>query len=62
MKVKELIKELEKLPPDIEITFEDYGHRYSAEIRWDITMEEYEEGYGDEPYIWLTQRLNGGNL
>ena len=55
MKVKELIKELEKLPPDIEITFEDYGHRYSAEVRWDITMEEYEEGYSDEPYIWLTQ-------
>ena len=54
MKVKELIKELEKLPPDIEITFEDYNHRYSAEVRWDITMEEYEEGYSDEPYIWLT--------
>jgi hypothetical protein len=55
MKVKELIKELEKLPPDIEITFEDYDHSYSAEVRWDITREEYEEGYSDEPYIWLTQ-------
>lgn len=60
MKVKELIKELEKLPPDIEITFEDYNHSYSAEVRWDITMEEYEEGYSDEPYIWLTQQLNKG--
>ena len=57
MKVKELIKELEKLPPDIEITFEDYDHTYLAEIRWDITMEEYEEGYGDEPYIWLTKQF-----
>lgn len=55
MKVKELIKELEKLPPDIEITFEDYDRSYSAEVRWDITMEEYVEGYSDEPYIWLTQ-------
>lgn len=57
MKVKELIKELEKLPPDIEITFEDYNHRYSVEICWDITMEEYEEGYSDEPYIWLTKQF-----
>ena len=57
MKVKELIKELKKLPPDIEITFEDYNHRYSAEICWDITMEEYEEGYSDEPYIWLTKQF-----
>ena len=57
MKVKELIKELKKLPPDIEITFEDYNHCYSAEICWDITMEEYEDGYCDEPYIWLTEQF-----
>ena len=57
MTVKELITELEKLPPDIKITFEDYYHRYSAEICWDITMKEYEEGYSDEPYFWLTKQF-----
>lgn len=53
MKVKELIKELEKLPTNIEIIFDGYDCHYSEEVCWDITMEEYEDGYCDEPYIWL---------
>lgn len=57
MTVKELIIELEKLPPNIEITIDDFSYRYSAEVCWDITMEEYEEGYGDKPYIWLTKQF-----
>lgn len=57
MTVKELITELEKLPPNIEITVDDYNYRYSAEVRWDITMDEYKEGYSDEPYIWLTKQF-----
>ena len=58
MTVKELIEELENLPQDIDINFESYDSSFTAVVCWDITMEEYEEGYSDEPYIWLTQQLN----
>lgn len=44
MKVKDLIQELSKLPQDEEIYFCFYDHHYNAEVMWDITKEEYEEG------------------
>lgn len=55
MKVKTLINKLKKLPPECEIEFMDYNNSYKAEVKWDITMEEYNEGYEDTPYIWLTE-------
>ena len=56
MKVKELIEELSKLPQEEEIEFHSYDDYYDAEVMWDITKEEYEEGYTDTPYIYLTRR------
>lgn len=54
MKVKELIKKLQELPEEININFCSYEKSFDAEVVWDITKEEYEEGYEDEPYIYLT--------
>ena len=53
--VKDLIEELQKLPQNIGISFCDYDGDFDAEVKWDITKEEYEEGYEDEPYIYLTR-------
>lgn len=56
MTVGEFIKELSKLPKELNITVSDYDNVYELtpdSIRWDITPEEYKEGYTDEPYIWL---------
>jgi len=55
-KVKDLIKGLQKLPPDAYISFRDYDGDFNAEICWDITKEEYEDGYEDEPYIYLIRK------
>lgn len=55
MKVKNLIQELSKLPQEAEIDFCSYDNHYDAEVKWDITEEEYEEGYTDTPYIYLTK-------
>lgn len=55
MKIKDLIQELSKLPQDEEIDFCSYDNHYDAEVKWDITKEEYEEGYTDTPYIYLTE-------
>ena len=55
MKVKKLIQELSKLPQEEEIEFRSYDKFYDAEVKWDITKEEYEEGYTDAPYIYLTE-------
>ena len=55
MKVKELIEELQKLPPECDIIFESYYESFDAKVCWDITMDKYAEGYKDEPYIFLTQ-------
>lgn len=55
MKVKDLVQELNKLPQEEEIDFCSYDNRYDAEVKWDITKEEYEEGYEDKPYIYLTK-------
>lgn len=55
MTVKELIEKLQKLPPDAFISFRDYNDCYNGEVCWDITQEEYEEGYTDQPYIYLTR-------
>lgn len=54
--VKDLIEELQKLPQDIGISFCDYDGVFEPEVVWDITKEEYEEGYTDEPYIYLTRK------
>lgn len=56
MKVKDLIQELSKLPQDEEIGFCSYDNNYDAEVKWDITKEEYEEGYTNTPYIYLTRK------
>lgn len=56
MKVKDLIQELSKLPQEEEIYFCSYDNNYDAEVKWDITKEEYEEGYTDAPYIYLTRK------
>ena len=53
--VKDLIEELQKLPSDAYISFCDYDGDFEAEIRLDITQEEYEDGYEDQPYIYLTR-------
>lgn len=53
MKVKDLIGQLRKLPQDEQIYFCSYDKTYSAEVKWDITQEEYEEGCSDEPYIYI---------
>lgn len=56
MTVREFIKELSKLPKELNITVSDYDNVYELKpdsICWDITFEEYEEGCTDEPYIWL---------
>lgn len=56
MTVNELIKKLQKLPPDSIISFCDYNNYYQAEVCWDITQEEYKMGvYTDNPYIFLTK-------
>ncbi len=55
MNVKDLIQELSKLPQDEEINFCSYDNYYDAKVKWEITKEEYEEGYTDEPYIFLTK-------
>lgn len=55
MRVKDLIAELQKLPPDDYITFQDYDNHFEAKVCWDITMEERKQGYEDEPYIYLTK-------
>ena len=55
MKVKDLIHELSKLPQEEEIDFCSYDNHYDAEVKWDITKEEYEKGYTDAPYIYLTK-------
>lgn len=55
MTIGELIKELSKLPQDEEIDFCSYDNHYNAEVKWDITKEECEEGYTDTPYIYLTE-------
>ena len=55
MKVKDLIRELSKLPQEEEIDFHSYDNRYDAEVMWDITKEEYEKGCTDTPYIYLTK-------
>lgn len=55
MTVKDLIQELSKLPQEEEIYFCSYDSYYDAEVKWDITDEEYEEGYTDAPYIYLTK-------
>lgn len=56
MKVKDLIQKLSKLPQDEEIYFCSYDNYYDAEVNWDITKEEYEKGYKDSPYIYLTKK------
>ena len=56
MKVKELIEKLQELPQDEEIDFMDFDYSFNAEVCWDITKEEYEKGYTDSPYIYLTRR------
>ncbi len=56
--VGEFIKELSKLPKELNIIVSDYDNQYELtpdSIRWDITLEEYKEGYTDQPYIWLTK-------
>jgi hypothetical protein len=53
--VKDLIEKLQKLPSDACISFCDYDGDFEAEIRWDITQEEYKDGYEDQPYIYLTR-------
>lgn len=55
MKIKDLIQELSKLPQDEEIDFCSCDNHYDAEVKWDITKEEYEEGCTDTPYIYLTE-------
>lgn len=55
MTVKELIEKLQKLPPDIIISFCDDDDYYYGEVCWDLTQEEYEIGYSDQPYIFLTK-------
>ena len=58
MTVGEFIKELSKLPKELNIIVSDYDNQYELtpdSIRWDITLEEYKEGYTDQPYIWLTK-------
>jgi hypothetical protein len=55
MRVKDLIAELQKLPPDDYITFQDYDNHFEAKVCWDITMEERKNSYEDEPYIYLTK-------
>lgn len=60
MTVQQLIDELSKLPPDINICFESYTEFFDAEVRWDITMEDHNKGYIDEPYIYLTSRGTKG--
>lgn len=55
MTVEELIEKLQKLPPDRIISFCDYNDYYHAEVCWDLTPEEYEMGYTDNPYIYLTK-------
>lgn len=56
MPIRELIKKLKELPEDCNIYFCDYDKTYAnAEIRWDITKEEWKKGkYTDEPYIYLS--------
>ena len=54
-KVKDLIEELQKLPPDAYISFCDYDGDFDAKICWDITQDEYEQGYDDQPYIYLSR-------
>lgn len=56
MTVGKLIKELEKLPKELEIYICDYNYRYNAEVCWDIDEEDYKEGATDEPYIYLTKK------
>ena len=56
MKVKNLIQQLSELPQELEIDFCSYDSHYDAEVKWDITKEEYEEGYTDVPYIYLMKR------
>ena len=58
MTVGEFIRELSKLPKELNITVCDYDNTYELtpdNICWDITPEQYEEGYTDEPYIWLAE-------
>lgn len=55
MLVRELIEKLKELPQDCDISFCSYTGEYDAEVRWDITKEEREAGYTDEPYIHLTK-------
>lgn len=54
--VKDLIEELQKLPSDAYISFCDYDGDFDAEICWDITQDEYKQGYDDQPYIYLTRK------
>lgn len=59
MTIGELIHELQKFPPELYITINDYDYCYDIEpqdICWDITMEEYKDGYADTPYIYLEKR------
>ena len=56
MTVKDVIQELSKLPQEEEIDFCSYDNYYNAEVKWDITKEEYEEGCTDTPYIYLTKK------
>ena len=60
MTVQQLMDELSKLPPEANIGFESYTESFSAEVRWDITMDKYKEGYMDEPYIYLTPTRTKG--